>query len=68
MSFHLSILRTEAGLFVRRSRKAIVGLVVPFVTAAAIKVGLDVDDATVTAAVSALVTSLAVYLTPNQPS
>ena len=48
-------------------RKAIVALAVPLLVGFAGRVGLDIDDPELVAAITALLTALVVYAIPNEP-
>lgn len=48
-------------------RKAIVALAVPLLVGFAGRVGLDIDDPEMVAAITALLTALVVYAIPNEP-
>jgi len=48
-------------------RKAIVALAVPLLVGFAGRVGLDLDDPEMVAAITALLTALLVYAIPNEP-
>jgi hypothetical protein len=48
-------------------RKAIVALAVPLLVGFAGRVGLDINDPDVLAAITALLTAAVVYLIPNEP-
>ena len=49
-------------------RKAIVALAVPLLIGFAGRVGLDINDPEVIAAITALLTAAMVYVIPNEPS
>ena len=48
-------------------RKAIVALAVPLLVGFAGRVGLDINDPEMVAAITALLTALVVYAIPNEP-